>query len=30
MTKNNIFVSLLKEHTNIDIEFINMFLRNSN
>jgi len=28
MPKNSIFVSLLKQHTNIDIGFINTFLRN--
>jgi hypothetical protein len=26
MPKNNIFISLLKQHTNIDIKFINVFL----
>lgn len=27
MVKNNVFVSLLKEHTNIDIDFINTFFK---
>jgi hypothetical protein len=27
MPKNNIFVSLLKQHTNIDIAFINTFFK---
>ena len=27
MSKNNIFISLLKEHTNIDIEFIDTFFK---
>ena len=27
MVKNNIFVSLLKQHTNIDVSFINTFFK---
>ena len=27
MSRNNIFISLLKEHTNIDVEFINTFFK---
>jgi hypothetical protein len=27
MPKNNVFVSLLKQHTNIDIGFINTFFK---
>ena len=28
MPKNNVFISLLKEHTNIYSEFINIFFKN--
>ena len=27
MTKNNILISLLKQHTNIDVSFINTFFK---
>jgi len=27
MTKNSIFISLLKQHTNIDVNFINIFFK---
>jgi len=27
MSKNNIFISLLKEHTNFDVKFINTFFK---
>lgn len=30
MSKNNIFVSLLKQYTNIDIDFINTFFKKFN
>jgi len=30
MPKNNIFISLLKEYTNIDVEFIDTFFKKFN